>query len=73
MGLTKLAITRPVTILVLVLTLVILGLISRSRLPIDLYPKVDIPYVFISTIYPGTGPEEMETLRLWAVPSKTKR
>lgn len=62
MWLTKLAITRPVTIMMLVLALVIMGLLSRSRLPVDLFPKVDIPYIFISTIYVGTGPEEMETL-----------
>ena len=62
MWLTRLAITRPVTILMMVLTLVIMGLQSRSRLPVDLYPTVDFPMVFISTTYAGTGPEEMETL-----------
>lgn len=62
MSLTRLAITRPVTILMLVLALVILGLQSRSRLPVDLYPNIEFPMLFISTIYPGTGPEEMETL-----------
>ena len=62
MGLTRLVITRPVTILMLVLALVVLGLQSRSRLPVDLYPDIEFPMLFISTVYPGTGPEEMETL-----------
>ena len=62
MWLTKLAITRPVTILMLVLALVVLGLQSRSRLPVDLLPNVEFPLIFISTVYPGTGPEEVETL-----------
>lgn len=62
MWLTRLSITRPVTILMLVLTLVILGWQSRNRLPVDLYPDVQLPMLFISTVYPGTGPEEMETL-----------
>lgn len=62
MQLTRLAITRPVTILMLVLALVIMGLQSRSRLPVDLYPIKDFPMLFISTVYPGTGPEEIETL-----------
>lgn len=62
MGLTRLAISRPVTILMLVLALVILGLQSRGRLPVDLYPDVEFPIVVISTIYTGTGPEEIETL-----------
>jgi HAE1 family hydrophobic/amphiphilic exporter-1 len=46
----------------LVLALVVLGLQSRSRLPVDLYPDIEFPMLFISTVYPGTGPEEMETL-----------
>jgi HAE1 family hydrophobic/amphiphilic exporter-1 len=62
MSLTRLAIARPVTILMLVLTLIILGLQSRSRLPVDLYPSVEFPMLYISTSYAGTGPEEMETL-----------
>jgi HAE1 family hydrophobic/amphiphilic exporter-1 len=62
MWLTRLSITRPVTILMLVLVLVVLGLQSRGRLPVDLYPDIEFPMVVITTIYPGTGPEEMETL-----------
>ena len=62
MGLTKLAITRPVVILMLFLALAVLGIVSRSRMPVDLNPDVDLPYVVITTIYPGAGPEEIETL-----------
>ena len=62
MWLTRLSIARPVTILMLVLTLVILGLTSHQPMPVDLYPNVDFPMLFITTVYPGTGPEEMETL-----------
>ncbi|HEY3416313.1 MAG TPA: efflux RND transporter permease subunit, partial [Armatimonadota bacterium] len=62
MWLTKLSLTRPVTILMLVAALIILGLQSRSRLPVDLYPDISFPMIAISTIYSGTGPEEMETL-----------
>jgi len=46
----------------LILALVVLGLQSRSRLPVDLYPDIEFPMLFISTVYAGTGPEEMETL-----------
>ena len=62
MWLTRLAITRPVTILMLVLALVVLGLQSQKKLPVDLYPNIDFPMLFISTEYTGTGPEEIETL-----------
>ena len=53
MWLTRLAITRPVTILMMVLTLVILGLQSRSRLPVDLYPTVDFPMLFVAPFTPA--------------------
>lgn len=62
MWLTNLAIKRPVVILMLFMALTVLGIKSRSEMPLDLNPKVDIPYVVISTIYPGAGPEEIETL-----------
>ncbi len=62
MWLTRLSITRPVTMLMLVLTLVILGLQSNQRLPVDLYPDISFPMISITTSYAGTGPEEMETL-----------
>lgn len=62
MGLTKLAITRPIVILMLFLAIIVMGLKSRSGMPVDLYPKIDVPYVVIQTIYAGAGPEEIETL-----------
>ena len=62
MWLTNLAIKRPVVILMLFAALAVLGIKSRSEMPLDLNPKVDIPYVVISTVYPGAGPEEIETL-----------
>ncbi len=62
MWLTNLAIKRPVVILMLFMALTVLGIKSRSEMPLDLNPKVDIPYVIISTVYPGAGPEEIETL-----------
>jgi HAE1 family hydrophobic/amphiphilic exporter-1 len=62
MGLTKLAITRPVVILMLFLALAVMGMQSKSKMPVELYPKIDVPYILIMTTYPGAGPEEIETL-----------
>ena len=61
MWLTRLAIQRPVFVIVLISTLLILGLFSRSKMQVEERPRVDIPYVTVTTIYPGTGPEEMES------------
>jgi hydrophobic/amphiphilic exporter-1 (mainly G- bacteria), HAE1 family len=62
MGLTRLSIQRPVFVIVLMTVFLVLGLRSRAGMQIDLNPKVDIPYVTVTTSYPGTGPAEMETL-----------
>src|ERR1700749_1673593 len=62
MGLTRLAIARPVAILMLVGAFIVLGLISYFKLPAELNPQVDFPSVTITTTYAGTNPQEMETL-----------
>src|SRR4029453_16277563 len=40
----------------------VLGVVSLTRLGIDLFPDVNFPFVNISVIYPGASPEEVETL-----------
>lgn len=62
MWLTSLSIRRPIVILMLFTALIVLGFRSRSGMPVDLYPDIDIPYAVITTVYPGAGPEEIETL-----------
>jgi HAE1 family hydrophobic/amphiphilic exporter-1 len=62
MWLTRTAISRPIFILMFVLALVVLGLQSRGKMPKELNPNVDIPYVTIITTYSGAGPSEIETL-----------
>jgi HAE1 family hydrophobic/amphiphilic exporter-1 len=62
MWLTRLSIQRPVFVIVLISTLLILGLFSRSKMQVEERPRVGIPYVTITTVYTGTGPAEMESL-----------
>ena len=62
MLLAKVSINRPVLMTVGLLVLVIFGLLSFFRLNLNLQPDVEIPYVTISTVYPGAGPKEIETL-----------
>lgn len=62
MWVTDTAIRRPLTILMVILGLVVLGYQSMKRMPVDLYPKVDIPYVTVITVYRGAGAQEIETL-----------
>ncbi|MBM3457203.1 MAG: efflux RND transporter permease subunit [Armatimonadetes bacterium] len=62
MWLTRLSIQRPVFVIVLISTFLLLGLFSRGKMQIEERPRVDIPYVTITSVYPGAGPAEMETL-----------
>ena len=51
---------RPITILMIIISILILGLISLSRLSIDSMPNMQMPYISIRTIYRNAGPEEIE-------------
>jgi HAE1 family hydrophobic/amphiphilic exporter-1 len=62
MWLTRLAITRPVVIWMALAAIALLGLVAYSRLPAELNPRVEIPTLTVITVYPGAGPQEIETL-----------
>ena len=53
---------RPVAVAMLVLAVVLLGVISFTRLPIDLLPDVSFPRLVIYTTYPNVAPAEVERL-----------
>jgi len=62
MWLTRTSIFRPVTITMVVLALIVLGITSLSRMPVDLYPDIEFPWVTVVSVYAGAGPQEIETL-----------
>ncbi len=62
MNLSGLAIKRPVTVLMAVMMVMMLGLISYAGLTIDLYPELNLPVVLVLTGYEGAGPVEVENL-----------
>jgi len=61
-NLASLAIKRPVFITCVLLLLMVLGIASFKKLPVDLFPDVTLPIVTVTTPYPGAGPKEVETL-----------
>lgn len=61
MSLSEICIRRPVFATMLVVSLVVLGLASYRTLGLDLFPKVDIPTVTITTRLEGASPEEIES------------
>lgn len=57
----KLAINRPITTLMYVVTLFIFGLMSFKSMPSALFPNVDFPIVTVQTVYPGAEATTMES------------
>ncbi|MEE9604416.1 MAG: efflux RND transporter permease subunit, partial [Candidatus Scalindua sp.] len=53
---------RRVTVVMMMATLVIFGLISFKRLPINLLPDISYPTLTVRTEYPGAAPSEIENL-----------
>ena len=62
MSLSDFSIKRPIFIIMLTFAVIVVGLVSASRLPIDLMPEITFPTLNISTSYENTGPEEIEQL-----------
>src|SRR5512136_1916629 len=62
MGLTRLAIRRPLTMLMIILGLIVLGYRSLTLLQVDRMPKIDLPYVSVVVIFPGASPADVEDL-----------
>ncbi|MGO1478766.1 efflux RND transporter permease subunit [Senegalia sp. (in: firmicutes)] len=62
MNLTNLSVKRPVTIVMVTLIVVLLGIVSLTRLPIDLLPQFSLPIAIVQTQYSGVGPQEIENL-----------
>ncbi len=57
----KLAINRPITTLMYVVTLFIFGLMSFKSMPSALFPNVDFPIVTVQTVYPSAEATTMES------------
>ncbi len=62
MSIPRIAIQRPITMFMLSATVVLLGLISLTRLPVDLLPDVSFPSITVRVGYDGVGPLEIEEL-----------
>jgi HAE1 family hydrophobic/amphiphilic exporter-1 len=60
-GLTRFSLGRPITILMLVISLMVLGGISLTRLPLDFLPYVDFPFIGVWMPYPNAIPAQVET------------
>jgi CzcA family heavy metal efflux pump len=60
MWLVRLALRRPYTIAVSCLLIMILGVLSLTRMMVDIFPVIDIPVVVVVWSYPGLSAQDME-------------
>jgi len=56
----RFAIQTPYLIIVICLVTVLVGIVSIARMPVDLFPAMNIPVVAVATFYPGMPPEQIE-------------
>lgn len=62
MNISAFTVRRPVLVCMSTLIVILLGVISFFRLPIDLMPDTSVPTLSVVTWYPGAGPTDVEKL-----------
>src|SRR5271167_2846212 len=55
------SIRNPYFIIVICLVLLVIGVTSIARMPVDLFPPINLPEVVVATFYSGMPPEDIET------------
>ncbi len=59
--LAKLCVRRPVFAMMLITAFVVAGIVAFPTLGVDRFPNIDLPQVFIRTVYPGSAAAEVES------------
>jgi hydrophobic/amphiphilic exporter-1 (mainly G- bacteria), HAE1 family len=60
MSIAEFSIRRPVTTIMFFVSLFVIGVIAAVRLPLEAFPEVSPPFIFVSLPYTGSTPEEIE-------------
>ncbi|HEY6419637.1 MAG TPA: efflux RND transporter permease subunit [Candidatus Binataceae bacterium] len=60
MWIVRLALRRPLSVAVMALLMLVLGMLSFSRMNVDIFPAIDLPVVIVLWNYPGLSPIDME-------------
>src|SRR5579864_4933822 len=58
---TRFSIRNPYFVIVVCLVLTVIGVTSLARMPVDLFPTINLPEVVVATFYSGMPPEDIET------------
>ena len=60
MSIYKSAVNKPVTTLMVFAAVVVMGIYTFTRIPVDLYPEIDPPFISVMTTYPGANALDVE-------------
>lgn len=60
MKLPEVAVKRPVAIAMMFFAILLFGLVSLVKLPLDIMPELELPTLTVITVYPGAGADEVE-------------
>jgi len=58
-GIVKVALTRPLTFIVMAILIAIVGVLSAVRTPVDIFPEIRVPVIAAAWNYAGLSPEDM--------------
>lgn len=58
----KVALKRQSTVLLLLVLIVFAGIFSYINLPLESFPDINLPYIFVNTPYEGVAPSDIESL-----------
>src|SRR5271166_3970029 len=60
MSLVTSALKRPITMIVIVLSVLIFSIVVIISIPIDIFPKLNLPTIYVIESYGGMSPQQME-------------
>ncbi|MEG0963121.1 MAG: efflux RND transporter permease subunit, partial [Lachnospiraceae bacterium] len=58
----KFSVKKPYTVMVGIVLVIILGVVSLSKMSTDLLPSMNMPYAIVVTSYAGASPEQVESI-----------
>ena len=58
--LSKYSVKKPLTVVVAVIIVILLGVVSYTSLGVDLLPEMELPYLIVVTVYAGAEPDTVD-------------
>jgi len=59
LAIVRIALQRPYTFIVVALLILLLGVFSALRMPVDIFPSINIPIIGVAWVYQGISPDQM--------------